>query len=610
MARTQTTANLIQVMSLLQSDNRALTAIKGMGVAISYIRLFVTILAISTSVLLSTVSLAESGDTSNILSLDVDGDGAIQPLTDGLLIVRYLFGFTGSTLVDGAIGGDAKYSQKDQILMRLNSLDGYLDVDGNGSTGALSDGLLIIRKLFGFRDNALIVGAISDKSSRKSAADVIAYLNTLESGIVQERALVHVPAPDLSNLAYGSATLYLLESFGFTSDESKMLVRATYLDDGDASPRLRYAMFLFDIGSLEYDFSINSSILDDAYGREIDVPEAKIVGQQGGYKILVKIAPKGEGEAYLVLLNGQNVLSANVVADLTGLPVEIDIEAFALSESARFVAIQTTSALLAPVTDPDTNDLSDIYIIDMNTKQSLRATFLAGTEVYDACFLADLHVDGANLELAFVSAAVFVNPRIDQNSVDSTGSELERSDLLLSRIGYTDQGFTADVAFSLISQNADEVASGLIDRFDPVTVTSSGVFFSSTANGLADTDYNNLKDGFRSLNNSNIRLLEAEVGPLAADTTMMGASRDGKYYALLTPSEKLGTEGFQQVVYVNAASGDWQLVSANPLPANGWVINGKISDSGGRVAFTTDATNLSSEPPVTISGDLFLKVFF
>jgi len=150
LARTQTTANLIQVMSLLQSDNRALTAIKGMGVAISYIRLFVTILAISTSVLLSTVSLAESGDTSNILSLDVDGDGAIQPLTDGLLIVRYLFGFTGSTLVDGAIGGDAKYSQNDQILMRLNSLDGYLDVDGNGSTGALSDGLLIIRKLFGF----------------------------------------------------------------------------------------------------------------------------------------------------------------------------------------------------------------------------------------------------------------------------------------------------------------------------------------------------------------------------------------------------------------------------------------------------------------------------
>ena len=36
-------------------------------------------------------------------SLDVDGDGETQPLTDGLLFLRYLFGFTGTTLVSGAV---------------------------------------------------------------------------------------------------------------------------------------------------------------------------------------------------------------------------------------------------------------------------------------------------------------------------------------------------------------------------------------------------------------------------------------------------------------------------------------------------------------------------
>jgi hypothetical protein len=35
---------------------------------------------------------------------DVDGDGMSLPLTDGLLIVRYLFGFTGAALTNGAVG--------------------------------------------------------------------------------------------------------------------------------------------------------------------------------------------------------------------------------------------------------------------------------------------------------------------------------------------------------------------------------------------------------------------------------------------------------------------------------------------------------------------------
>jgi hypothetical protein len=35
--------------------------------------------------------------------LDVDGDGAILPLTDGLLMLRYTFGFSGAVLTNGAV---------------------------------------------------------------------------------------------------------------------------------------------------------------------------------------------------------------------------------------------------------------------------------------------------------------------------------------------------------------------------------------------------------------------------------------------------------------------------------------------------------------------------
>ena len=35
--------------------------------------------------------------------LDIDNNGVLDALTDGLLILRFLFGFTGTTLTGGAV---------------------------------------------------------------------------------------------------------------------------------------------------------------------------------------------------------------------------------------------------------------------------------------------------------------------------------------------------------------------------------------------------------------------------------------------------------------------------------------------------------------------------
>ena len=37
------------------------------------------------------------------VTFDIDDDGELDALTDGLLILRYLFGFSGSTLTEGAV---------------------------------------------------------------------------------------------------------------------------------------------------------------------------------------------------------------------------------------------------------------------------------------------------------------------------------------------------------------------------------------------------------------------------------------------------------------------------------------------------------------------------
>jgi hypothetical protein len=54
--------------------------------------------------------------------LDVDGNGVFDPLTDGLLVLRFGFGFTGSTLITGAVGGGCTRCNASSITAYLKSM--------------------------------------------------------------------------------------------------------------------------------------------------------------------------------------------------------------------------------------------------------------------------------------------------------------------------------------------------------------------------------------------------------------------------------------------------------------------------------------------------------
>jgi hypothetical protein len=107
--------------------------------------------------------------------LDIDKNGTLEPLTDGLLVVRYLFGFTGNALVAGAYDtvGCMRCTAGD-MLAHLVSIDGQLDIDGDLETDALTDGLLVLRWLFGFTGNALITGAYDTMHCTRCTAEAIA----------------------------------------------------------------------------------------------------------------------------------------------------------------------------------------------------------------------------------------------------------------------------------------------------------------------------------------------------------------------------------------------------------------------------------------------------
>jgi hypothetical protein len=112
-------------------------------------------------------------------TLDIDGNGVLQPLSDGLLVLRKLFGFTGATLIGGAVGNGCTRCDATAIEAYINGLGLVLDLDGNTTLGALTDGLLVLRYLFGFTGGTLTTGAVGGGCSRCDAATIEPYLQGL-----------------------------------------------------------------------------------------------------------------------------------------------------------------------------------------------------------------------------------------------------------------------------------------------------------------------------------------------------------------------------------------------------------------------------------------------
>ncbi len=107
---------------------------------------------------------------------DVDGDGSVQALSDGLMLVRDMFEFTGDALIAQAIAAGSTNTTAAAISTRLAQLDPALDVDRNGTVDALTDGLLVLRYLFGFRGDVLVNDALGEGATRSTAAQIEAYL--------------------------------------------------------------------------------------------------------------------------------------------------------------------------------------------------------------------------------------------------------------------------------------------------------------------------------------------------------------------------------------------------------------------------------------------------
>ena len=111
--------------------------------------------------------------------MDVDGNGVLDAATDGLMILRSMFGLTGTAVTTDALGPGAKRTTWEQIKPYLDAYRAgtappscSFDVDGNGTQDALTDGLILLRAMLKLTGTAVTSGVIGNGATRTSWADI------------------------------------------------------------------------------------------------------------------------------------------------------------------------------------------------------------------------------------------------------------------------------------------------------------------------------------------------------------------------------------------------------------------------------------------------------
>ena len=165
---------------------------------------------------------------------DIDLNGEVDALTDGLLLLRYLFGLTGNTLISDVISPNAKRRTADQIEAYLADplVAEYLDFDDNGNLDALTDGLLLLRYLFGLTGLPLVDGAIltRDDGTTATVQEVTENLERATETFVVLGANLR-PYTGSTDLASGDGTSGNQATITFATDLDSIRSVPAYDDD-------------------------------------------------------------------------------------------------------------------------------------------------------------------------------------------------------------------------------------------------------------------------------------------------------------------------------------------------------------------------------------------
>ena len=106
--------------------------------------------------------------------IDIDGNHTISATTDGLMLLRAMLGLTDTAVTQGATVPGAPRTTWAQIAPYVHLA--ALNLDGSGNTSAATDGVLLLRAMFGLTGTAVTNGITL--APGRTWTDIRTYLNT------------------------------------------------------------------------------------------------------------------------------------------------------------------------------------------------------------------------------------------------------------------------------------------------------------------------------------------------------------------------------------------------------------------------------------------------
>ena len=405
--------------------------------------------------------------------------------------------------------------------------------------------------------------------------------------------------PDLADLGLGTARLESMQALGFSADNSLLLVKISFTDDGEPTLLSKYATFVYDVTDEKYIANLNDVLGPSANVTQIR--DAYIVGNRASWEVIANVDILNSNAQVLKSYSSNGAIIHNLItAEATDLAhltssSEIEVENFQLTDDGRYLAVQTSSNLLAIDASDDVNQSSDIYLIDRENGSVSRVSFQGGIGKDDAVYLADITVQDSQVKVAFVTDQYFSTK--DKNSIDvDLNSSIEsRNDLYLATADIGINRRISEFMFELLSVDADGYATGFVDKDEDSLpkITDIGVYFSSDSFSLVSGDNNGSKDVFISTDTSVQRIQLSGIDELISGADFVGASKSGTTIYIKTSSiELFGTPGLDQIVRVSLTDLNYDVVSNNNVQADNIVINGSVSNSGKSLAFTSLSSNL------------------
>jgi hypothetical protein len=104
---------------------------------------------------------------------DIDGDGVCDAATDATLVARYLFGMRDQLLIAN-LPLIVNSAAAQTVASKITALGTALDVNNDGAVDALNDGLLLTRYALGINDATITNGV---KAGSRNAAAIKTYLD-------------------------------------------------------------------------------------------------------------------------------------------------------------------------------------------------------------------------------------------------------------------------------------------------------------------------------------------------------------------------------------------------------------------------------------------------